>query len=118
VTKNVTIPDYGNKCIITDCDRDIGIFNTTYPCSPSDRCKCDPTDGCQCQPLSIGAIAGISAGAVAGAVVGGVAGAAVLGLAGKKGFDYFQAGNIASGGVQNNPLYETNVGSHVNPLAE
>ncbi|PRP87657.1 PA14 domain-containing protein [Planoprotostelium fungivorum] len=118
VAKNVTVPDYGNKCIITDCDSQIGIFNTSYPCYPSDRCRCDPKDGCQCQPLSIGAIAGISAGVVAGAVVGGVAGAAVLGMAGKKGFDYLQAGSISSGGIQNNPLYEDNINAHANPLAD
>jgi len=118
VFTNITVPDYDNKCILTECDSQLGIINTTYPCYPSDRCSCTPKDGCQCSGLSIGAIAGISAGAAAGAAIGAAAGAAILGFAGKKGFDFYAASQAASGNVNNNPLYESNIDTHTNPLAD
>jgi len=114
--QNITIPDYGNKCLVTGCDSKIGLYNSTYPCQPSDRCSCDPKEGCQCSPLSIAQIAGITGGAIAGATVGAVAGAALLGFGAKKGYDAFAASQAAAGVVNDNPMYVANGGETNNPF--
>jgi len=118
VYQNITIPDYGNKCIVTGCDSQIGLYNSTYPCQPSDRCSCDPKEGCQCSPLSVAEIAGITAGAIAGAAVGAVAGAALLGFGAKKGYDAYAAYQASAGTLNDNPMYVANAGEGNNPFYE
>jgi len=110
------LPDYGNKCMVTDCDPLVGFINTTYPCIPADRCKCDPAVGCQCSPLSPAAIAGITAGGIAGIAIGGAAGVGAIAFAGKKGLDYFSTGNAAAAGVQDNPMYASAQNGGENPF--